>query len=469
MKHRTAARIVTWALVATAACGHDATGPSAPTCSSALASQLTLAVGAYASIDPASDGGCVTFPANTSVDSAEYLLVAQSAAGTFGQTAPFSLRTATLKATATPLAQRLVEPASPRAAATLFDGMLRARGRAHRFPAATARRAPAVAASTPRASPPAVGTLRSFVVCAKLDCSQFKTVGARAQAVGAHVAIYVDTLAPAGGLTSADLDTLRQVFDTLLYPLDSANFGAVSDLDTNGVVIALMTPVVNALVTKTACTTTGYIAGFFLPDDLDQSAPLSRSNHGEIFYSIVADPAGTLSCTHTSTGVKTGTPGTFVHELQHMINFAQHVLINGGSVSEEGWLAQGLSKCAEGLARRSYLAQADTARGQLHVVALPDAHLRVAAPAGPQYLPPPLPARSDGERGERRELERDATVGVGGVWAGASGARGGGVHAVLQRQRGRRAPGSGGAAAERDQDPLKRLGRRLLDSGARRG
>jgi len=361
MKHRTAARIVTWALVATAACGHDATGPSAPTCSSALASQLTLAVGAYASIDPASDGGCVTFPANTSVDSAEYLLVAQSAAGTFGQTAPFSLRPATLKATATPLAQRLVELASPRAAATLFDGMLRARGRAHRFPAATARRAPAVAASTPRASPPAVGTLRSFVVCAKLDCSQFKTVGARAQAVGAHVAIYVDTLAPAGGLTSADLDTLRQVFDTLLYPLDSANFGAVSDLDTNGVVIALMTPVVNALVTKTACTTTGYIAGFFLPDDLDQSAPLSRSNHGEIFYSIVADPAGTLSCTHTSTGVKTGTPGTFVHELQHMINFAQHVLINGGSVSEEGWLDEGLSKYAEELAGRSYLAQADTA------------------------------------------------------------------------------------------------------------
>src|SRR2546423_1758915 len=167
MKHRAAARIVTWALVATAACGHDATGPSAPTCSSALASQLTLAVGAYASIDPASDGGCVTFAANTSVDSAEYLLVAQSAAGTFNQSSPFALRAATLQATATPLAQRLVQPASPRAAATLFDGMLRARGRALRFPA--------VAASTPRASPPPGGTLRSFVVCAQLDCSQFQT------------------------------------------------------------------------------------------------------------------------------------------------------------------------------------------------------------------------------------------------------------------------------------------------------
>src|SRR5213078_535192 len=122
-------RIVTWALVATTACGHDAAGPSAPTCSSALASQLTLAVGAYASIDPLADGGCVTFPANASVDSAEYLLVAQSAAGTFGESSPFQLRTATLAATAM-LAQGLAEPASPRATATLFDGMLRARGRA---------------------------------------------------------------------------------------------------------------------------------------------------------------------------------------------------------------------------------------------------------------------------------------------------------------------------------------------------
>src|SRR5690349_23025574 len=100
MEHRTAARIVIWALAATAACGKDSTGPAAPTCSSAQASQLALAIGAYASIDPASDGGCVTFPANASVDSAEYLLVPQSVAGTFGESSPFQLRTATLAATA---------------------------------------------------------------------------------------------------------------------------------------------------------------------------------------------------------------------------------------------------------------------------------------------------------------------------------------------------------------------------------
>src|SRR6266851_4568046 len=313
MTYRTAERIVTWALLATAACGGDNTGPSAPTCSSALASQLTLAIGAYALIDPASDGGCVVFPANAStVDSAEYLLVPQSAAPSFGASSPFSLRAVTLGAAPMRLAQTL----SPRAGA------------------AAPRPLPGAARPLPAAAPPTLGSLRQFTVCANAaSCgapADFKTVGARVRAVGAHVAIYVDTLAPTPGLDSADVDTLRQVFDTLLYPLDSANFGPVSDLDANGVVIALMTPVVNALTTKAACSTSGYIAGFFFPVDLDPTAPAFQTNRGEIFYSIVPDPGATQSCAHTSAEVKSGTPGTFAHEFQHMINFAQHTLIRHG-------------------------------------------------------------------------------------------------------------------------------------------
>ena len=368
MKHGTAERIVTWALVATAACSGDSTGP-APTCSSALASQLTLAIGAYSSIDPASDGGCVTFPANASVDSAEYLLVAQSAAGTFGQSSPFALRAAMPSPAPMAVARLLAEPTAPPSPAVRFDGMLRRLGREHaaRAAAAASRRLPGTALrpSPPVAAPPALGSLRRFTVCAsETSCgaaADFKTVGARVLAVGAHVAIYVDTLAPAGGLNSADVDTLRQVFDTLLYPLDSANFGAVSDLDANGVVIALMTPVVNSLTTKAACSASGgaYIAGFFFPADLDPSAPAFQTNGGEIFYSIVADPNGTLSCAHSATAIKTGTLGTFVHEFQHMINYAQHTLIHTGSTPEEGWLDEGLSKYAEELTARRYLQAGD--------------------------------------------------------------------------------------------------------------
>jgi hypothetical protein len=72
------------------------------------------------------------------------------------------------------------------------------------------------------------------------------------------------------------------------------------------------------------------------------------SNHGEIFYSLVPDPNGTVSCAHTVADVEAETPSTFLHELQHLINFGHHVLLHGGA-SERGWLDEGLSIVAEEL------------------------------------------------------------------------------------------------------------------------
>src|SRR5260370_33987773 len=132
MTYRPAERIVTWALLATAACSGDNTGPSAPTSSCALATPLTLAIGAYASIDPSSDGGCVAFPANASaVDSAEYVLGPQSAAPTFGASSAFALRAVTLGAAPLRLAQTLPQPAGPPTPAVQCDGMLLRLGREH--------------------------------------------------------------------------------------------------------------------------------------------------------------------------------------------------------------------------------------------------------------------------------------------------------------------------------------------------
>jgi hypothetical protein len=369
MTSRFARYAFVWALGAAVGCSDHTAGPVTPTCSAALASPLTLTVAQYVSIDPASNSGCVTIAANAStLDSAEYLLVPQSAANTFNVSAPFQLRTATLGPSA---------PAgtSTTPAGTLpvrFDAMLRALGRngAPSASAAAARAAP-VGALRPVPAPPTLGSLRSFVVCSSAaSCSVFKTVGARVRAVGQHVAIYVDTLAPGGGPDSAHLDTLKQVFDTLLYPVDTAAFGAVSDLDGNGVVIALMTPVVNSLTSKSMCPV--FIAGFFFPFDLDLSAPVSQSNHGEIFYSIVPDPSGTLSCQHTTGQVDTIAGPTFVHEFQHMINFAQHVVVRGASVSEDGWLDEGLSKYAEELVGRKYLALSPPDNASFSLYAFPD-------------------------------------------------------------------------------------------------
>src|SRR6266702_2351146 len=88
---------------AAAACTSDsAAGPPAPPCNAALATDLALAVGAYTAIDPAADSGCVSFPANASLDSAEYVVVAQSAGGVPGDTALFALQSTSPRTWPTP-------------------------------------------------------------------------------------------------------------------------------------------------------------------------------------------------------------------------------------------------------------------------------------------------------------------------------------------------------------------------------
>jgi hypothetical protein len=375
MVRRTAVPFLVCSLVGLAgACSSDhAAGPTplaSCTSASAVGTHITLAVGAYLSLDPASDSGCVLFPANATANQAEYLLVPQSADGAPNDSSVFQLQGGTLSAATLPAALRLAGPSSPRATALAFDAYRRGLARrqaaaggvsplvaAARLPAAAA-----MAAAPPPAGPPVLGSQRTFVVCANLTCSGTggtKSVTATVKTLGQHIAIYVDNAAPAAGLDSADLDTLKTAFDSRLFPLDTAAFGQPTDVDLNGVVLVLMTGVVNSLVTSAVCKSSGFVAGFFLSADLDTSAAASF-NRGEIFYSIVADSAGTLSCVHSRAEVKRELGGTFTHELQHMINFGQHAILRAGS-PEEGWLDEGLSKYAEELAGRSYLQQGDTA------------------------------------------------------------------------------------------------------------
>ena len=87
---------------------------------------------------------------------------------------------------------------------------------------------------------------------------------------------------------------------------------------------------------------------------MQHAAAGGQGNNGEIFYSIVPDPAGTLSCTHSVPQVKQLVPVTFVHEFQHMISYNQHVLLRGGQ-AEILWLNEALSHYAEERGGRSFL------------------------------------------------------------------------------------------------------------------
>ncbi len=336
---------------------------SAP-CSAATTVQLTVAQATR--IDCANGGSTVTLAGN----GASYLVVAEFASGQgpdafvpyrliSGDAVPAAAAQATrigsvssrLGALANVVSTSLVAP-RPGARQAAFSRALRARARqmvrsgawrpSTRLAASRSVRAANVAAV------PTVGTTRQFSVLKSDDGSAFTSVAARLAYAGNSVLVYIDTLTPANGFTTAQLQAFGALFDQTLYPIDTASFGQPSDVDQNGRVIMLMSPAVNALTTKSDCAVEGYVAGFFEEEDLDGDSGDPDSNQGEIFYSIAPDPAGTVSCAHTADDVGFSVPSTFLHELQHLISFSQHVVIHGGQ-PEDGWLDEGLSIVAEEL------------------------------------------------------------------------------------------------------------------------
>ena len=249
----------------------------------------------------------------------------------------------------------------PRAAQRAFDRALRARARERfasgawraAFARSVLRTTRAAVRRTMTVAIPTVGSIRDFHLIADLTGSAYTTVGARLEYAGTDVLIYVDTLAPANGFTSDQLQAFGQYFDQTLYPIDTAAFGPPTDLDQNGHVIMLMSPVVNGLTAASSCAAQGYVAGFFSEEDLGAPASDPNSNLGEIFYSVVPDPTGTASCAHSTGDVEFDVPAVFMHELQHLISYSQHVIVHGGG-PEYGWLDEGLSIAAEELGSLYY-------------------------------------------------------------------------------------------------------------------
>ena len=202
-----------------------------------------------------------------------------------------------------------------------------------------------------RTTVPPLGSVQQFHVLSSERPARFSRVGARLSYVGTNILIYVDTLAPPNGFSSDQLNAFGQLFDQTLYPIDLNAFGTPSDVDQNGHLIVLLSPIVNALTPASECKTQGFVGGFF--DGIDLSSTDTSSNQGEIFYSLVPDPNATVSCAHTVADLDAETPATFLHELQHLINFSQHFVVHHGG-PELGWLDEGLSIVAEELGSLYY-------------------------------------------------------------------------------------------------------------------
>lgn len=209
------------------------------------------------------------------------------------------------------------------------------------------RRAPGGPSMAITPGVPSVGDLWSLNTASGCTGTPDLRTG-RVVSVGNHVIIVSDTTNPAGGFTTAQYDSIRMEFDSLSHPVNTANFGAPTDLDGNGRVVAFYTRAVNELSPPAS---SSVVSGYVTARDLfEADASCPRSNEGEIFYMLVPDPTGAVnSNVRTVSFVRGGTVGTLSHEFQHLINASRRLYVNGASGLEEVWLNEGLSHIAEEL------------------------------------------------------------------------------------------------------------------------
>jgi hypothetical protein len=206
------------------------------------------------------------------------------------------------------------------------------------------------------AATPTVGTLIRLNSNGNVACdsaSRQNAIG-RVAAVSKSAIVIADTTSPAGGFSDADFASFATTFDTLIFPVDTANFGAPFDMDNNGRIVLFFTPAVNKLTPKGA---TYFIGGFFFSRDLFPVTATTQvpfacagSNEGEMFYLPVVDPSKTINEQFAvKTAMQTQTIGTLIHEFQHLINASRRIYITDANDFEDVWLNEGMSHTAEEL------------------------------------------------------------------------------------------------------------------------
>jgi hypothetical protein len=313
---------------------------------------VQLGVGQYASVDPSQLASCATFPAADIAGSGTEYLMAPQATGAPGVMADYLLAGNQAPIPAPPLA--FGPPDEPPTPQRAFHDKLRQLEREMSMASRSA--APAATAAAPSGvamvPPPKVGDTKQFKVLNNVNgnyqLQDFTTVQARAKFVGSHVAIFQDVTVPADGFTDAEFQTMGTLFNDVLYDNDNKAYGVESDVDENGIVYMLLTPVVNKLTPSSQCSS-GVITGFFFSIDIDPGYSAdARANQAEIFYTLVPDATGSLGCSVPKSRINQIVPSTFVHEFQHMISYGQHVLFRHG-LSEDLWLNEAMSHLAEEL------------------------------------------------------------------------------------------------------------------------
>ncbi len=190
--------------------------------------------------------------------------------------------------------------------------------------------------------------IHSSLPGASLDPANFTRVTAQLRYSGSRSYIYSDVNMPQGRFTQADYDSFGVDFDTGIFQTDSTYFGAVTDINHDNHVTILFTPVVNDLTPPGSAQQNGFIAGFFLLNDLTPSImPVGTTNSMEIFYVVVPDSTGQHGNVFPKSLVKRVAPSVLAHELEHMISFGYRYFVYGRNYLMETWLEEGMAHMAE--------------------------------------------------------------------------------------------------------------------------
>ncbi len=201
---------------------------------------------------------------------------------------------------------------------------------------------------------PQIGDLLQLNTNATSACTNPKMRTGRVAAISARAIVVTDTANPPHGFTDSDLQSFATIFDTLVYSVDTQNFGEPTDIDSNQRSILFFTRAVNEL---TPPNQNSYVGGFFFSRDLFPKTATggvdacTASNVAEMFYLLVPDPDGVVNQNVRSTDfVRIVTAGVLAHEFQHLINASRHLYVTASSVFEDTFLDEGLAHIAEELA-----------------------------------------------------------------------------------------------------------------------
>jgi large repetitive protein len=174
-----------------------------------------------------------------------------------------------------------------------------------------------------------VGDSKDFWVT-NFETNSDYQMNARLAYSGTKVNIWVNN----SQISDLEAERIGEEFDHKIYPSIVNNFGVPSDIDNNGKVNILTYDIQDGYSGSGS-----YVAGYFWPGDL-YSTP--ASNQSDIFYIDTYPTMGT-----DDTKDVTQIYGTLAHELQHMVNYNENVLIEGSANEMDVWLDEGLSMAAE--------------------------------------------------------------------------------------------------------------------------